>query len=131
MIFIHPLLPLSAPQLITCRYIGPFEILRRIETLAYELVLAPQLSHIHNVFYVLILRKYVSNSQHVIDFQTLEVKEDVSYKEMPTSILERKKKILRNRSIPLVKVQSQRHSSEEVTWELEEEMRHLYPSLFK
>ena len=113
------------------RYIGPFEILRRIGTLAYELVLPPQLSHIHNVFYVLILRKYVSDSQYVIDFQTLEVKEDVSYEEISTSILERKEKILKNRSIPLVKVQWQRHSSEKVTWELEEDMRRLYPSLFE
>ena len=78
-------------------YIGPFEILRWIETLAYELALPPQLSHVHNVFHVSMLRKYVLDPQHVINFQTLEVKEDVSYKEMPTSILERKEKILRNR----------------------------------
>ena len=45
--------------------------------------------------------------QHVIDFQTLEVREDVSYEEMPISIIERKEKILRNRSVPLVKVQWQ------------------------
>ena len=50
----------------------------------------------------------MSDPQHVIDFRTLEVKEDVSDEEMPTSILERKEKILRNRSIPLVKVQWQR-----------------------
>ena len=77
------------------------------------------------------LRKYVSDPQQAIDFQTIEVQEDVSYEEMPTNILERKEKILRNRSIPLVKVQWQRHSSEEATWELEEEMRRLYPSLFE
>ena len=88
-------------------YIGPFEILRQIETLAYELALPPQLSHIHNVFHVSMLRKYVPDPQHVIDFQTLEVKENVSYEEMPTIILEHKEKILTNRSITLVKVQWQ------------------------
>ena len=67
----------------------------------------------------------------MIDFQTLEVKEDVSYEEMPISILERKEKILRNRLIPLVKVQWQQHSLEETMWGLEEDMRHLYPSLFE
>ena len=41
------------------RYIGPSEILRRIGTLAYELALPPQLSHVHNGFHVLMLRKYV------------------------------------------------------------------------
>ena len=69
--------------------------------------------------------------QHVIDFQTFEIREDVFYEEMSTGILERKEKILRNQLILLVKVQWQRHSSEEAMWELEEEMRHLYPSLFE
>ena len=100
-------------------------------TLAYELALPPQLSYVHNVFYVSMFGKYVPDPQHVIDFQTIEIKEDVSYEEMPTSILERKEKILRNRLIPLVKVQWQRHSSEEATWELEDEMKHLCPSLFE
>ena len=81
--------------------------------MAYELALPPQLSHVHNVFHVSMLRKYVLDPQHVIDFQTIEVQEDVSYEEMPTNILEHKEKILRNRSIPLVKVQWQRLSSEE------------------
>ena len=90
---------------LSARYIGPFEILRWIRTLAYELALSPQLSHVHNVFHVLMLRKYVPDPHHVIDFQTLEVKENISYEEMPTSILERKEKILKNQSIPLVRMQ--------------------------
>ena len=116
---------------ISPRYIGPFEIQKQIGSLAYKLTLPPQLSYVHNVFHVSMFRKYVFDPQHVIDFQTLQVGEDISYEEMPISILERKEKILRNRSIPLVKVQWQRHQSEETTWEFEEEMRRLYPSLFE
>ena len=86
-------------------YIDPFEILRRIVTLAYELALPPQLSHVHNMFHVSMLKKYVPDPQHVFDFQTLKVKQVVSYEKTPISILECKEKILRNRSIPLVKVQ--------------------------
>ena len=79
--------------------------MRRIGTLAYELALPPQLSHVYNVSHVSMLRKYVPDPQHVIDFQTLEIREDVSYEEMPISILERNEKMLRNRSISLIKVQ--------------------------
>ena len=79
--------------------------MRRIGTLANKLDLAAQLSHVHNEFHISMLRKYVPDPQHVIDFQTLEVKEDLSYKEMSISILERKEKILRNQSIPFVKMQ--------------------------
>ena len=50
---------------------------------------------------------------------------------MPTNIREHKEKIMKNRSIPLVKIQWQRHSLEETIWELEEEIRCLYPSLFE
>jgi len=39
-------------------YIGPFEILRRVGTLAYELALPAQLSHIHSMLHILMLRKY-------------------------------------------------------------------------
>ena len=38
------------------------------------------------------LGKYVPDSQHVIDFQTLEVLENVSYENMSISILEHKGK---------------------------------------
>ncbi|XP_052182015.1 uncharacterized protein LOC127794802 [Diospyros lotus] len=86
-------------------YIGLFEILERVEILAYKLALPPQLSVVHNVFHVSMLRKYVLDPQHIIDYHTIEVRDDVSYEEMPVSILERREKVLRNRTIPFVKVQ--------------------------
>ncbi|XP_073139055.1 uncharacterized protein [Henckelia pumila] len=41
------------------RYIGPFEILERIGTLAYRLALPPSLAKVHNVFHVSMLRRPV------------------------------------------------------------------------
>ena len=38
------------------RYIGPFEILDRVGEVSYRLALPPQLSHVHNVFHVSLLR---------------------------------------------------------------------------
>ncbi|GJW34731.1 hypothetical protein Tco_0057651 [Tanacetum coccineum] len=38
------------------RFIGPFEILDRVGEVSYRLALPPQLSHVHNVFYVSLLR---------------------------------------------------------------------------
>ena len=66
----------------------------------------------------------------MINFQPSEIKEDLSYKEFPSNILDHKEKVLRNRVIPYVKVLWQKHNLEEATWELEEEMRPLYPPLF-
>jgi len=85
-------------------YIGPFEILKRVGLVAYRLTLPPCLSHVHNVFHVSMLRKYVPDPEHVIDYQSHEVHEDVSYEEKPLCILDCKEKVLRTRTIPYVKV---------------------------
>ena len=43
------------------RYIGPFEILESVGTIAYRLALLPSLSSIHEVFHVSMLQKYTIN----------------------------------------------------------------------
>ena len=86
------------------RFIGPFEITGRVGAVAYQLALPLQLSGVHNVFHVSMLRKCVSDVVPVIDWQPLEVREDASYIEQPVRILDRKKKVLRTKVIPLVKV---------------------------
>lgn len=91
---------------------GPFEILERVGTLAYRLALPPQLASVHNVFHVSMLRKYVPDPHHVIDFQPLELREDLTYEEIPSCILDRKEKVLRNRVISYVKVLWQQHDFE-------------------
>ena len=41
------------------RYIGPFRIVERIGPVAYRLELPSELSRIHNVFHMSMLRKYI------------------------------------------------------------------------
>ena len=52
---------------LSSRYIGPFEILERVGTVAYRLALPPSLSGVHEVFHVSMLRKYTSDPTHVVD----------------------------------------------------------------
>ncbi|XP_028072519.1 uncharacterized protein LOC114274745 [Camellia sinensis] len=113
------------------RYIGPFEILERIGLVAYRLALPPELSNVHNVFHVSMLRQYLRDPKHVVDYEDLEVHEDLSYEEQPVQILDRRDQILRNKTIPLVKVLWQNHRIEEATWETEGQMRAKYPHLFE
>ena len=49
------------------RFIGPFEILERIGTVAYRLALPPSMSGVHEVFHVSMLRKYIPDPAHVVD----------------------------------------------------------------
>ena len=49
------------------RFIGPFEILERIGVVAYRLALPPNMSGVHEVFHVYMLRKYTPDPSHVVD----------------------------------------------------------------
>ena len=113
------------------RFVGPFEVLERIGVVAYRLALPPSLSAVHNVFHVSMLRKYISDSSHVLNYEPLQLNQDLTYEEKPVRILDTKEKELRNKRIPLVKVLWKNHSTEEATWEREEEMRSKFPELFR
>ena len=52
---------------ISQRFIGPFEILERVGTVAYRLALSPSMSGVHEVFHVSMLRKYTPDPAHVVD----------------------------------------------------------------
>ncbi|KAA0057719.1 pol protein [Cucumis melo var. makuwa] len=60
------------------RFVGPFEILERIGLVTYLLALPPSLSEVHDVFHVSMLRKYVTDPTHVVDFEPLQIAEDLS-----------------------------------------------------
>lgn len=49
------------------RYMGPFEILERVGIIAYMVALSPQLSTMHDIFCIFMLRTYVSDPLHVLD----------------------------------------------------------------
>ena len=58
------------------RVIGPFEILERIDTVAYRLALSPSMIGVHEVFHVSMLRKYTPDPAHVVDWGQIEVDTD-------------------------------------------------------
>ena len=112
------------------RYIGPYEVIERVGPVAYRLALPIELSQIHDVFHVSMLRRYRSDPSHILQTQPLELKDDLSYEEEPVAIVAKETKVLRNKTIPLVKVLWKHHGREEATWEREEDMRNQYPHLF-
>ncbi|XP_070682488.1 uncharacterized protein [Malus domestica] len=112
------------------RYIGRYMIIERVGEVAYRLELSLKLSKVHDVFHVFMLRHFVSDPSHVIPSQPLEINPDLSYDEEPVTILDWKDKVLRNKTVRLVKVLWRNYSVEEATWETKDRMRDMYPRLF-
>ena len=113
------------------RYIGPFEILERVGTVAYRLALPPSLSGVHEVFHVSMLRKYTPDPTHIVDWGELVIDADGTFEEGPMHIVDSRDQVLRYKTMRLVKVLWQHRGVEEATWQREDTMRASYPFLFE
>ena len=56
---------------------------------AYRLALPLRLEKIHSVFHVSMLRRYKSDPSHVISSETIELRPDLTYEDVPVKILAR------------------------------------------
>lgn len=57
------------------RFMGTFKILERIGPLSYHLDLPPNLSRVRHVFNISVLRRYITDPSHVLDWTALQVQE--------------------------------------------------------
>ena len=86
------------------QYIDPFKILERIGLVAYRLELSRDLERIHNVFHMSMLRKYISDTTHVLEAPPVKLKEDLSFEVQPMGIVDQRMKEFSNKVISMVKV---------------------------
>jgi hypothetical protein len=75
------------------------------------------------VLCVLFLKKYVHDSNHVIDWTVIHVELEGEFHIEPQCILDKRETNLQNQSIVQIKVQWKHFGSDEATWELEDAMR--------
>ncbi|KAF3680253.1 putative cytochrome 83B1-like [Capsicum annuum] len=82
-------------------YIGPFKILWTVGDMAYELALAHDLSTVHPIFHISMLRCYFPNESHVISWELIQLDERLSFVKETVSILNRDIWRLGSRVIPV------------------------------
>ena len=87
------------------RFVGPFEILERVGTVAYRLALPPSMSGVHEVFHISMLRRYTPDPAHVADWGEIEVDADETFKEGLVCIMDSRDQVLRRKTVRLVRVQ--------------------------
>ncbi|GJR75315.1 hypothetical protein Tco_0087680 [Tanacetum coccineum] len=112
------------------RYVGPFEILKRIGPVAYRLRLPEELSGILDTFHVSNLKKCLADASLHVPLDEIKVDKTLRFVEEPVEILDREVKSLKRSKIALVKVRWNSKRGPEYTWEREDYMRSKYPQLF-
>jgi transposase InsO family protein len=113
------------------RYVGPYQITKRIGSLAYQLALLETMAGVHLVFHVSHLKK----SEKVVEAkqvprELLDLQDTLEYAEYPEKILDRAVKETRRTTIPFCKVLWSNHTEREATLEKEVDLRMEYPHLF-
>ena len=70
------------------KFVGPFEIVQWVGEYAYRLALPPFLSRGHDVFHVSMLKKYIIDPSHVLDYLGLLLDDRLTLEEHPVRILD-------------------------------------------
>ena len=89
---------------LSLRFIGPFEILEMVDTIAYRLALSPSMSGVHEVCHISMLRRYTPEPAHVVDWGEIEVDTDGTFEEGPVCILDSRDQVLLRKTMRLVRV---------------------------
>ncbi|GJR54495.1 putative nucleotidyltransferase, ribonuclease H [Tanacetum coccineum] len=100
---------------LTPRYVGPFEILERIDLVAYRLRLPEELSNMHDTFHVSNLKKCLADANLHVPLDEIKVDKTLCFIEEPVEIMDQEIKRLKCRKISLVKVRWNSKSGPEFT----------------
>ncbi|KAG2390376.1 uncharacterized protein HKW66_Vig0222180 [Vigna angularis] len=117
------------PKKLSPKFVGPYQILKKIGAVAYELALPPQLSNLHPVFHVSQLRKYVADPSHVLELEDVQLRPDRTLEMQPVCIEDSRTRLYKGKDVRLVKVVWDAKTGDS-TWEVAEAMKELYPKLF-
>ncbi|GJR36166.1 hypothetical protein Tco_1211850 [Tanacetum coccineum] len=112
------------------RYVGPFEILKRIGLVAYRLRLPEELNSVHDTFHVSNQKKCLAYANLHVSLDEIKVDKTFRFVEEPVEIMDREIKRLKPRKVALVKVRWNSKHGPEFTWEHGDQMRIKYPQLF-
>nr|GEZ75781.1 hypothetical protein [Tanacetum cinerariifolium] len=72
-------------------------------------------------------KRYKYHPLHVVSYPLDQIRADLFYVEEPEAILDRQDRVMRNKTIPFVKILWRNHPEREATWETEESVWTSYP----
>ncbi|GJT75282.1 putative reverse transcriptase domain-containing protein [Tanacetum coccineum] len=112
------------------RYIEPFKVLAKVETVDYTLELPQQLIRVHSTFHVSNLKKCLSDEPLAVSLEEIHIDDKLRFVEEPVEIMDHEVKRLKKSHIPIIKVRWNSRRGPEFTWERDDQFRKKYPHLF-
>ncbi|GJT68154.1 putative reverse transcriptase domain-containing protein [Tanacetum coccineum] len=112
------------------RFVGTFEITRRISPVAYRSRLLEELNGVHDMFHVSNLKKCLADPTLQVPLDEIQVDAKLNFVGEYVEILEREFKKFKRSRISIIKVRWNSKRGPEFTWEREDQMRLKYPHLF-
>ncbi|GJT70290.1 putative reverse transcriptase domain-containing protein [Tanacetum coccineum] len=112
------------------RFVGPFEIVKKVGPVAYRLDLPEELNGVHDTFYMSNLKKCLADPTLQVPLDEIRVDAKLNFMEEPVEILEREFKKLKRIRIAIVKVRWNSKRGLEFMWKREDQMKLKYPYLF-
>ncbi|XP_074374392.1 uncharacterized protein LOC141714793 [Apium graveolens] len=109
------------------KYYGPYEILKRVGRVAYQLKLPPN-SKIHNTFHVSHLKRKIGVKK-VVQVNLPEMADTGEFDLKPQKILDRKLIKKGDLSVVMVLVQWEQGNENEVTWEVWDKLVKKFPKV--
>ncbi|GJS61247.1 putative reverse transcriptase domain-containing protein [Tanacetum coccineum] len=104
------------------RYIGPFQIIAKVGTVAYRLELPEQLSRVHSTFHVSKSKKYMAGEPLAIPLDEVQVDDKLHFIEEPVKIMDCEVKRLKQSCISILKVHWNCRRGPEFIWERQDQM---------
>ncbi|GJY17911.1 putative reverse transcriptase domain-containing protein [Tanacetum coccineum] len=112
------------------RFVGPFEIIKKVGPVAYQLDLPEELNGVHDTFHLSNLKKCLADPTLQVPLDEIQVDAKLNFVEEPVEILKKEFKKLKRSRIAIVKVRWNSKRGPEFTWEREDQMKLKYPHLF-
>jgi hypothetical protein len=92
-------------QKLAPRYVGPYPILEKYESLAYQVELPSCLAGVHIVLQVSQLKKCLKPLTHVVVEDIILLELDLTYKAYPVKILEQLDRVTQRKTAQFYKIQ--------------------------
>ncbi|GJV13598.1 putative reverse transcriptase domain-containing protein [Tanacetum coccineum] len=86
------------------KFVGPFEIVKKVGPVAYRLDLPEELNGVHDTFHVSNLKKCLADPTPQVPLDEIQVDAKLNFMEDPMEILEREFKKLKRSRISIIKV---------------------------